>query len=286
MKKKVYENAAAALDGLLFDGMTIAAGGFGLCGIPELLIAAIRDAGDEGPHRRLEQRRRRRLRARRPAADRQVKKMISSYVGENAEFMRQYLCGRARARVQPAGHAGRADARRRRRHPGLLHQDRRRHGDRRGQGAQGVRRRDLHPRARHRRRPRRSSRPGRATSRATSSTARPRATSIRTPPPAARSASPRSRRSCRSARSTPTASTRPASSCTASCRASTRSASSSAPSARPEDGGVQRRRRRYRRAPERLPTTAAVRAAAGAGADQPGVRGQPDRLRQRRPSPD
>ncbi len=45
MKSKVYDNAAAALDGVLFDGMTIAAGGFGLCGIPELLIAAIRDAG-------------------------------------------------------------------------------------------------------------------------------------------------------------------------------------------------------------------------------------------------
>ena len=43
--KKVYPNAAAALDGLLFDGMLIASGGFGLCGIPELLIAAIRDAG-------------------------------------------------------------------------------------------------------------------------------------------------------------------------------------------------------------------------------------------------
>ena len=55
MKSKVYDNAAAALDGVLFDGMTIAAGGFGLCGIPELLIAAIRDAGDQGHHHRLEQ---------------------------------------------------------------------------------------------------------------------------------------------------------------------------------------------------------------------------------------
>ena len=45
MKKKVYANAAEGLDGLLSDGMTIAAGGFGLCGIPELLIAAIRDSG-------------------------------------------------------------------------------------------------------------------------------------------------------------------------------------------------------------------------------------------------
>ena len=55
MRKKVYDTAADALDGLLFDGMTIAAGGFGLCGIPELLIAAIRDSGVEGPDRRLEQ---------------------------------------------------------------------------------------------------------------------------------------------------------------------------------------------------------------------------------------
>ena len=45
MKRKVYDSAEAALDGLLVDGMIIAAGGFGLCGIPELLIAAIRDAG-------------------------------------------------------------------------------------------------------------------------------------------------------------------------------------------------------------------------------------------------
>ena len=47
MMKKIFANAAAALDGLLFDGMFIASGGFGLCGIPELLIAAIRDAGDQ-----------------------------------------------------------------------------------------------------------------------------------------------------------------------------------------------------------------------------------------------
>ena len=48
MKSKVYETATAALDGLLFDGMLIASGGFGLCGIPELCIAAIRDAGTKG----------------------------------------------------------------------------------------------------------------------------------------------------------------------------------------------------------------------------------------------
>jgi 3-oxoacid CoA-transferase subunit A len=93
MRKKVYDTAAAALDGLLFDGMTIAAGGFGLCGIPELLIAALRDSGvkeltvasnnagvdDFGLGVLLQ--------------TKQIRKMISSYVGENAEFMRQYLSG-------------------------------------------------------------------------------------------------------------------------------------------------------------------------------------------------
>ena len=53
--KKVYASAAAALDGLLHDGMSIAAGGFGLCGIPELLIAAIKEAGTQRHHHCLEQ---------------------------------------------------------------------------------------------------------------------------------------------------------------------------------------------------------------------------------------
>lgn len=101
--KKVYKDAASALDGLLFDGMTIAAGGFGLCGIPENLIAAIRDAGvkdltvasnnagvdDFGLGVLLQ--------------SRQVKKMISSYVGENAEFMRQYLSGELELEFNPQG---------------------------------------------------------------------------------------------------------------------------------------------------------------------------------------
>jgi 3-oxoacid CoA-transferase subunit A len=67
---------------------------------------------------------------------RQVKKMISSYVGENKEFDAPVSVGRAGGGVLPAGHAGRADARGRRGHPRLLHQDRRRHGDRRGQGSE------------------------------------------------------------------------------------------------------------------------------------------------------
>lgn len=103
MKQKVYGTAAEALDGLLFDGMLIAAGGFGLCGIPELLIAAIRDSGvkdltvasnnagvdDFGLGVLLQ--------------SRQVKKMISSYVGENAEFMRQYLSGELELEFNPQG---------------------------------------------------------------------------------------------------------------------------------------------------------------------------------------
>ena len=103
MKSKVYDNAAAALDGVLFDGMTIAAGGFGLCGIPELSIAAIRDAGtkeltvysnnagvdDFGLGLLLQ--------------TRQIRKMASSYVGENAEFMRQYLSGELELEFNPQG---------------------------------------------------------------------------------------------------------------------------------------------------------------------------------------
>jgi len=101
--RKVYDTAAAALDGLLFDGMTIAAGGFGLCGIPENLIAAIRDAGTKGLT----------VASNNAGVDdfglglllqtRQVKKMISSYVGENAEFMRQYLSGELELEFNPQG---------------------------------------------------------------------------------------------------------------------------------------------------------------------------------------
>ena len=101
--KKVYGSAAEALDGLLKDGMLVAAGGFGLSGIPELLIAALRDAGvkdltvasnnagvdDFGLGLLLQ--------------TRQIKKMISSYVGENAEFMRQYLSGELELEFNPQG---------------------------------------------------------------------------------------------------------------------------------------------------------------------------------------
>ena len=101
--KKVYPDAKAALDGLLFDGMFIAAGGFGLCGIPELLINAIRDAGTKDLT----------FASNNAGVDdfgiglllqtRQVRKMISSYVGENAEFMRQYLSGELELEFNPQG---------------------------------------------------------------------------------------------------------------------------------------------------------------------------------------
>lgn len=100
---KVYGSASEALDGLLFDGMTIAAGGFGLCGIPELLIDAMvangvkditiasNNCGVDG------------FGLGKLLDTRQIKKMISSYVGENAEFMRQYLSGELELEFNPQG---------------------------------------------------------------------------------------------------------------------------------------------------------------------------------------
>ena len=101
--QKIYPDAAAALDGLLHDGMTIAAGGFGLCGIPERLIDAIVASGvkdltiasnnagidGEGLGKLLR--------------SRQVSKMISSYVGENKEFERQYLAKELEVEFCPQG---------------------------------------------------------------------------------------------------------------------------------------------------------------------------------------
>ena len=100
---KTYPSADAALQGLLTDGMMIASGGFGLCGIPELLIAAIRDAGTMNLT----------IASNNAGVDgfglgvllatKQVKKMLSSYVGENAEFMRQYLSGELELEFNPQG---------------------------------------------------------------------------------------------------------------------------------------------------------------------------------------
>ena len=132
--KKVHHDARAALAGLLRDDMTIVAGGFGLCGIPENLIDAHRRERRQGPDRGLQQLRRRRLGPRQAARPRQIKKMIQ-LLRRREQGVRAPVPGRrGRGRVQPARHAGRAHPRRRRRHPGLLHQDRRRHAGGRGQG--------------------------------------------------------------------------------------------------------------------------------------------------------
>ncbi|AGH50532.1 MULTISPECIES: CoA transferase subunit A [Sphingomonadales] len=103
MANKIYPDAAAALEGLLFDGMTIAAGGFGLCGIPERLIDAIQASGVKGLT----------VASNNAGIDneglgkllrtRQIAKMISSYVGENKEFERQYLAGELEVEFCPQG---------------------------------------------------------------------------------------------------------------------------------------------------------------------------------------
>ncbi|SCM69821.1 CoA transferase subunit A [Donghicola eburneus] len=100
---KVYGSASEALDGLLRDDMLIAAGGFGLCGIPELLIDAIVENGVKNLT----------VASNNAGVDgfglgklldtRQIKKMMSSYVGENAEFMRQYLSGELELEFNPQG---------------------------------------------------------------------------------------------------------------------------------------------------------------------------------------
>lgn len=100
---KLYPSAAAALDGLIDNGITLAVGGFGLCGIPEALIGALRDTGKRdftvisnnagidgfGLGLLLE--------------TRQIRKMVSSYVGENKEFERQYLAGELELEFTPQG---------------------------------------------------------------------------------------------------------------------------------------------------------------------------------------
>ncbi len=146
--KKVFPDAKAALAGVIKDGMTIMAGGFGLCGIPDILIEAVRESGAKdltfisnnagidgaGLGILLE--------------TRQIRKMISSYVGENKLFAQQYLAGELELEFNPQGtlaeriRAGGAGI------PGLLHQDRCRHADRRGQGGARVRWRALHHGAR------------------------------------------------------------------------------------------------------------------------------------------
>ena len=100
---KLYSSAASALDGLLKDGILIAAGGFGLCGIPERLIDAVRDSGVTGltfasNNAGIDQEGIGKL-----LRTRQIRKMISSYVGENKEFERQYLSGELEVEFCPQG---------------------------------------------------------------------------------------------------------------------------------------------------------------------------------------
>jgi len=100
---KLYPSAASALDGIISDGLTLAVGGFGLCGIPEALIGALRDSGKKGLT----------VISNNAGIDgfglgmllntRQIKKMISSYVGENREFERQFLANELELEFTPQG---------------------------------------------------------------------------------------------------------------------------------------------------------------------------------------
>src|SRR5690242_10582994 len=103
MVNKVYKDAKSALDGLLRDGLTVLAGGFGLCGIPEKLIAAIRESGVKGLT----------CVSNNAGVDgfglgllletKQIAKMVSSYVGENKLFAQQYLSGELQLEFNPQG---------------------------------------------------------------------------------------------------------------------------------------------------------------------------------------
>jgi 3-oxoacid CoA-transferase subunit A len=103
MKSKVYASARAALEGVVSDGMTLMCGGFGLCGIPENLIDALRDTGVKGltivsNNAGVDQ-----LGLGKLLQTHQIRKMISSYVGENKEFERQYLAGELELEFNPQG---------------------------------------------------------------------------------------------------------------------------------------------------------------------------------------
>ncbi|QSX79666.1 CoA transferase subunit A [Agrilutibacter solisilvae] len=100
---KLYPSAQAALQGLVADGQTLAVGGFGLCGIPEALIAALRDSGVTGLTAISNNAGVDGFGLGQLLATRQIKKMISSYVGENKEFERQYLAGELELEFNPQG---------------------------------------------------------------------------------------------------------------------------------------------------------------------------------------
>jgi 3-oxoacid CoA-transferase subunit A len=103
MASKIYPDARTALEGVVFDGMSVLSGGFGLCGIPEKLIAALRDTGVKGLT----------CISNNAGVDgfglgllletRQIARMVSSYVGENKEFERQYLAGELQLEFNPQG---------------------------------------------------------------------------------------------------------------------------------------------------------------------------------------
>ncbi|MFT3807134.1 CoA transferase subunit A [Arenimonas sp.] len=100
---KVYPDAATALRDIVKDGQTLAVGGFGLCGIPEALIAALRDSGAKGLTAISNNAGVDGFGLGMLLATRQIKKMISSYVGENKEFERQYLAGELELEFNPQG---------------------------------------------------------------------------------------------------------------------------------------------------------------------------------------
>ncbi|PPU38638.1 CoA transferase subunit A [Xanthomonas arboricola] len=100
---KRYADAGAALDGVLADGQTLAVGGFGLCGIPEALIAAVRESGVGGLTVISNNAGVDGFGLGQLLATRQIRKMISSYVGENKEFERQYLAGELELEFNPQG---------------------------------------------------------------------------------------------------------------------------------------------------------------------------------------
>ncbi|MDX3909562.1 MAG: CoA transferase subunit A [Sphingobium sp.] len=103
MVQKIFSDAAAALDGLLHDGMTIVAGGFGLCGIPETLIDAIEVSGVTGLTAISNNAGVDNFGLGKLLRTRQIGKMIASYVGENKEFERQYLAGELAVEFCPQG---------------------------------------------------------------------------------------------------------------------------------------------------------------------------------------
>ena len=141
--KKVYASAEEALAGQIKDGMILMAGGFGLCGVPETLIEAVRksgakdltfvsnNAGVDGTGLGI------------LLETGQIRKMISSYVGENKIFANLYLSGKLELEFNPQGTLGRAHPRRRRRDSRLLHPHRRGHDRRRGQGNPRLQQRGL-----------------------------------------------------------------------------------------------------------------------------------------------